>query len=139
MLQSNVVAMHSVNDRLKLEIWTLYQSGAKPTNISKKFQIPLTTINEWIRREGWDRERIQKQMDETADRLHALNLSTADDMSMKMYAAVKELMERAIEAISDKTLNLNNLDTYSKALKILDMAQELEAKLRKQLRLDSNG
>lgn len=139
MLQSNVVAMHSVNDRLKLEIWTLYQSGAKPTNISKKFQVPLTTINEWIRREGWDRERIQKQMDETADRLHALNLSTADDMSMKMYAAVKELMERAIEAISDKTLNLNNLDTYSKALKILDMAQELEAKLRKQLRLDSNG
>ncbi len=139
MLQSNVVAMHSVNDRLKLEIWTLYQSGAKPTNISKKFQIPLTTINEWIRREGWDRERIQRQMDETADRLHALNLSTADDMSMKMYAAVKELMERAIEAISDKTLNLNNLDTYSKALKILDMAQELEAKLRKQLRLDSNG
>ena len=137
MLQSNLVAMHSVHDRLKVEVYALYQSGAKPLHIAKKFRIPITTIKDWIRDEGWDYEKVQKQMEETADRLAVLNLTTADDMSMKMYAAVKQLMERSIEAISDKTLELNNLDIYMKALKILDAANELESRLRKQLRLDA--
>lgn len=137
MSQQNVVVMHSVNDRLRFEVYTLYLGGAKPEHIARKFRLPLTTIKGWIKQEGWDHAKIEKQFTETAERLAALNLTTADDVSMKMYAAVKALINRALEAIEDKTISINNLDTYTKALKILDMSHDLETKLRKQLRLDS--
>lgn len=136
MLQANVVQMHTVNDRLKKEVYKLYMnSQAKPVDIARKYQLPLDTVRNWIRDEGWDHERAANKVDEMAERLSQINVAQADEVARKMYKMLLKIVGQ-LEAMLEEKLDLNRLDGIIKILEVLKRAEQLDDQLLKRLKIN---
>lgn len=133
---TKVVGIERFASNLKPTIYEEFMSSMSktPVFLARKYRIPIITLNEWIREEGWALLRADKQSDSINKIMEEVGLVTRDEIPTTIYKGVRKLVMQLDEILEQK-IGAENLDVQKKYLELYNKALDLDNRLVERLGL----
>lgn len=130
------IGLQHFAEKLKPKILEEYMSsmGKTPVYLSKTYRVPVITINEWVREEGWAIQRADAFADRTTTILDEIGLIHRDEIPTKVGKNIKALVE-AMSTLQPAKIEVGNLDTIKKITDIYTRLLDIDERIVERLGL----